>query len=50
MYADDTKLYTIIEIFSVETLELDINNNLGSLNKWFQINKLSLNATKILSS
>ena len=35
-----------MEIFPVETLELDINNNLESLNKWFQINKLSLNATK----
>ena len=44
--ADDTTLYTNMETFSAETLELDINNNLESLNRWFQINKLSLNASR----
>ena len=37
--ADDTTLYTNMETYSVETLDLDINNNL-----W--MNKLSLNATE----
>ena len=44
MYADDTTLYGIREDFTL--FESDINNILDTLNNWFKLNKLSLNAEK----
>ena len=48
IYADDTALYSSLEAFSLNERELDnvINNELGIINNWFKLNKLSLNSEK----
>ena len=49
MYADDTTLYGNMEHFPADSIEPEINNNLEYLNRWFKLNKLSLNVAKTRS-
>ena len=48
VYADDTNLSTSLEAFgtSHREIESNINQELNSINQWFQANKLSINETK----
>ena len=47
MYADDTTLYANKEDFASSNLDSEVNENLQELNKWFRLNKLSLNVNKL---
>ena len=46
MYADDTTIYFNLEDFDPDNVGNEINNELEKINKWLQINKLSLNTQK----
>ena len=48
VYADDTTLFTVFEASgrSRHEFENDINNELKLLDKWFKVNKLSVNKSK----
>jgi hypothetical protein len=48
IYADDTALFTILQISRQDKSELEnyINNELSLINSWFKANKLSLNGNK----
>ena len=44
MYADDTQI--IYADVDVNSMQLNLNNDLGNLNKWLTSNKLTLNTAK----
>ena len=44
MYADDTQI--IYADVDVNSIQLNLNNDLGNLNKWLTSNKLTLNTAK----
>jgi hypothetical protein len=51
VYADDTTLSATLGTFKVgsdswETMESNINNELGKYSEWFKLNKLSINTSK----
>ena len=47
MYADDRTLFANIEDFPQNQHENYINEELNNINKWFKINRYSLNATRM---
>ena len=47
MYADDTQIiYVIYADVDVNSIQLNLNHDLGNLNKWLTSNKLTLNTAK----
>ena len=47
MYADDTQIiYVIYADVDVNSIQLNLNHDLGNLNKWLISNKLTLNTAK----
>ena len=46
MYADDTSSYITYADVDVNSIQLNLNHDLGNLNKWLISNKLTLNTAK----
>jgi hypothetical protein len=48
IYADDTSLFAILEVFgqNQQGIDLNMNNELASISNWFKANRLSINGSK----